>query len=109
MRSERGEMIMFKCLECGNLFEEGEQAEWVEMHGFNYGNGEKWSGCPICKGDYEEIKPCKICGSYDHDYDEEYCNACKKDVQKRFSAFIEKEFTKEERELLNELYDGEPL
>ena len=102
-------MKMYKCQECGHLFEEGEQAEWTEMHGFSYGNGEEWQGCPICKGGYEEIKPCKICGSYDHDYDEEYCNTCKKDVQKRFSAFIEEEFTEEERELLNELYDGEPL
>ena len=102
-------MKMYRCEECGHLFEEGEQAKWTEMHGFSHGDGEEWSGCPICKGDYEEIKPCKICGSYDHDYGEEYCNACKKDVQKRFSAFIEEEFTEEERKLLNELYDGEPL
>ena len=100
---------MYRCNECGHLFEEGEQAEWVEMHGFNYGKGEQWSGCPICKGCYKEIYPCRICGSYDHDCDEEYCEDCKKNVKKRFSAFIEKEFTKEERELLNELYDGEPL
>ena len=100
---------MFKCLECGNLFEEGEQARWVETHGLDTPPYEEWSGCPICKGGYKEIKPCKICGSYDHDYDEEYCNACKKDVQKRFSTFIAEEFTEEERELLNELYDGKEL
>ena len=102
-------MKMYKWQECGHLFEEGEQAEWTEMHGFSYGNGEEWQGCPICRGGYEEIKPCKICGSYDHDYDEEYCNSCKKDVQRRFSNFIEEEFTEEERKLLNELYDGEPI
>lgn len=100
---------MYKCLSCGNLFEEGEEARWVEKHGLDTPPYEEWSGCPLCKGDYEEIKPCKICGSYDHDYGEEYCNACKKDVQKRFSTFIAEEFTEEERELLNELYDGEPL
>ena len=109
MRSERGEMIMFKCLECGNLFEEGEEARWVETHGFDTPPYEEWSGCPICKGGYKEIKPCKICGSYDHDLDDEYCNACKKDVQRRFSTFIAEEFTEEERELLNELYDGKEL
>ena len=102
-------MKMYKCEKCGNLFEEGEQVEWVEMDGFNYGNGEKWKGCPICKGNYKKINPCKICGSYEHDYGEDYCNDCKKDVQKRFSTFIEEEFTEEERELLNELYDGESL
>lgn len=100
---------MYRCNECGHLFEEGEQAEWTEMHGFSYGNGENWSGCPICKGSYEEIKPCKICGSYNHDYDEDYCDQCKKDVKRKFETFIEKEFTKEERELLNELYDGEEI
>lgn len=25
--------MMFKCRECGNLFEEGEQATWEERHG----------------------------------------------------------------------------
>ena len=102
-------MQMYRCNECGHLFEEGEQAKWTEMHGFNYGNGEEWQGCPICKGGYSEIKPCKICGSYDHDYDEEYCNQCKRDVKRRFKTFIEKEFTEEERKLLNELYDGERI
>ena len=100
---------MFKCLECGNLFEEGEEARWVETHGFDTPPYEEWSGCPICKGGYKEIKPCKICGSYDHDYDEDYCNACKKDVHKRFSTFVADEFTEEERILLNELYDGKEL
>ena len=102
-------MKMYKCEECGNLFEEGEQVEWVETHGLDSPPYERWSGCPICKGGYAEIKPCKICGSYNHDFDEDYCEQCKKDVRKRFSTFIEEEFTKEERELLNELYDGEPL
>ena len=100
---------MYRCEECGHLFEEGKQAKWTEMHGFTYGNGEEWQGCPLCKGDYEEIKPCKICGSYEHDYDEDYCNNCKKEVQKRFSNLIEENFTEEERALLNELYDGEEI
>ncbi len=102
---------MYRCLECGNLFEEGEQATWTEDRGEFWGSpcSENMSGCPLCKGDYEEVKPCKICGSYDHDFGEDYCDACKKDVKKRFSAFIEKEFTKEERDLLNELYDGERI
>lgn len=104
-------MKMYRCNECGHLFEEGEQATWREDRGEFWGSpcSENMSGCPLCKGDYEEIKPCKICGSYDHDYDEDYCNACKKDVQKRFSTFIAEEFTEEERELLNELYDGEKI
>lgn len=100
---------MYKCLDCGHLFEDGEQARWVEKYGFEHENGENFSGCPLCKSDYDEIEPCKICGTYDHGCQEEYCDNCKKDVKKRFSEFVEKEFTKEERELLNELYDGERI
>ena len=94
---------MFKCIECGHIFEDGEQARWAETH------GEVWESCPICKGDYEEVEPCKICGTYEHNSGEEYCEGCKKDVKNRFMAFIEREFSKEERELLNELYDGEMI
>lgn len=100
---------MYRCASCGHIFKEGEQATWIEMHGFTYGNGEKFEGCPICKDGYDEINPCKICGSYEHDFDEDYCDECKNDVQKRFLAFIESEFTEEERKLLNELYDGEQI
>ena len=91
---------MYKCKSCGHLFEEGEQASWVEPH------GERLSGCPLCYGAYEIAIPCKLCGGYDNT-EEDYCKDCKNDIKKRFSDFVEKEFTKEERELLNELYDGE--
>ena len=94
---------MFRCIECGHIFEDGEQARWTETH------GEVWESCPICKGDYEEVEPCKICGSYNHSVDDDYCDDCKKDVKKRFAEFVEREFSKEERELLNELYDGQKI
>ena len=102
---------MYKCLNCGHIFDEGEQHDWKESRGEFWGSpcSEKMSGCPICKGDYEEVKPCKICGSYEHNADETYCDECKKDVKNRFTKFIDKEFTKEERKLLNELYDGENI
>lgn len=100
---------MYKCLDCGHLFEEGEQATREETHGFDTPPYEEFTGCPICDGDYEEIKPCKICGSYEHDFDEDYCKSCKIDVQKRFQKFVNSEFTEKERELLNELYDGERI
>jgi hypothetical protein len=92
--------MMFKCYECGHLFEDGEQARWTEPH------GERCSGCPICAGGYTVVYPCKICGGYT---EEDYCEDCKADVKKRFENILDKEFTKEERELLNELYDGERL
>ena len=93
---------MYRCKECGNLFEEGEQKRWVEPH------GEELSGCPVCSGVYECARPCKICGTYSSE-NIEYCNDCKELVKKRFKDFMDNEFSKEERELLNEIYDGERL
>ena len=52
---------MYKCLECGHIFEPGEEAEWVEKHGFTDGRYEKSTGCPLCKSAYEETVPCKEC------------------------------------------------
>ena len=55
--------MAFKCLACGHIFEEGEQAGWEEHHPYGMGYAaEEFSGCPICNGEYEETKQCKICG-----------------------------------------------
>lgn len=55
--------MAFKCLECGHIFEEGECATWYEHHPYGMGTAsEEFSGCPLCKGDFEETKQCKICG-----------------------------------------------
>ena len=48
--------MMFKCCECGRLFDESEKAEWREPH------GETMDGCPNCRGDYEEAFKCELCG-----------------------------------------------
>ncbi len=56
--------MTYKCLECGHIFEDGEE-------GCYYEGGEYWgtpyslkiSCCPLCKGDYDETTPCDICGS----------------------------------------------
>lgn len=94
---------MYKCEDCGHIFEDGEQATWKEDY------GETFFGCPICKGDCVEIKPCKICGSYEHDENEQYCDNCKERTKNKFNGMMEKEFTMEERKLINELYDGENI
>ena len=56
--------MAFKCLDCGHIFEDGEQATWREYMGECHGSPayEEFSGCPICKGDFEETKQCEICG-----------------------------------------------
>jgi hypothetical protein len=87
---------MYKCTTCGHLFEDGEQETWQEIH------GETFSGCPLCKSDYEEVKPCKICGSYEHEVDEDCCDKCQKDIMKRFNNLIKENFTEQEIEFLKE-------
>ena len=55
---------MYKCLECGHLFEEGEQTSWEEDRGEYWGSpcSEKMYGCPNCRGNFEKTVSCKICG-----------------------------------------------
>ena len=67
--------MMYRCANCGNLFEEGEQAVWEETHGLDSPPYETWSGCPVCRGDYEEVHQCKKCGDW-HSEDELYDGWC---------------------------------
>ena len=82
--------MMFKCCECGHLFEDGEQAVWEEKHGFIDGPFEKWSGCPLCKSDYEEVHQCKECGDW-HYEDELYDGWCEKCLREtiNYDTFFE--------------------
>ena len=57
---------MFKCVECGHLFELGEEKRFVEAH------GEEYLGCAICGGAYEETVRCKKCGT--HRFEDELYN-----------------------------------
>lgn len=90
---------MFKCDECGNVFED--PIEWIEEH------GERWSGSPCCKEDYSEVKECD-CGGY-MPADEMFCEKCKCDLKKQFSRLLHENFDEKEIEMLNELFDGQEL
>lgn len=62
--------MYYKCVECGHIFEEGERSRWTEDH------GEKWDGCPLCRGCYEEYvaEICSVCEKKD---DFIYLGLCK--------------------------------
>lgn len=47
--------MAYKCLECGNIFDEGEERRWIEPH------GEEMTGCPFCNGAYEKTVKCEFC------------------------------------------------
>lgn len=121
--------MFYKCLKCGHIFEEGEQANWYE-HG-----GEYWGapflvnmvGCPICRGEYQKTTPCEICGSehLEHELSNGVCDECideyKNDIDMCFkigstdteevelNCFLASLFDKQEIEqiLFRELKEGE--
>ena len=76
--------MMYRCENCGHLFEEGEQARWTEEH------GEKWDGCPLCRGGYEEVHQCKECDEW-HTDDELYDGWCEKCLREtiNYDTFFE--------------------
>lgn len=92
-------MKMFKCLDCGGIFEDGEQGRYEE------GNPpyQEVYCCPYCKSsDYDEILPCKLCGTYEHEISDDYCEDCVNEVRKSFMAMLET-FEDEEKELIKYL------
>lgn len=106
-KNEQEEKKMYKCMECGHLFEEGEQKTWKEERGEFWGDPctETMSGCPLCKNAYEEIKPCAICDTYDHDAKDEVCEHCKTDVIRRYNRIIKDNFSVEEIKLIDVLIE----
>ena len=84
--------MMYRCCECGNLFEEGEQAVWYENQGECHGVTamERFSGCPLCHYDYEEVYQCKKCGDW-HSEDELYDGWCEKCLREsiNYDTFFE--------------------
>lgn len=91
--------MVYKCLECGNIFEYGEEAHWIEPH------GEKMSGCPNCKGAYEETTPCEVCGS-EHLPEEligGVCEECIDERRKDFDFCYEISFGEKEEVKINSL------
>ena len=55
---------MYKCLECGHIFDEPKS--WNESRGEFWGSScsETLCGCPHCEGGYEEAYLCEICEEY---------------------------------------------
>ena len=84
--------MMYRCENCGHLFEEGEQAVWYENQGECHGVTamERFSGCPLCHDDYEEVHQCKECGDW-HYEDELYDGWCEKCLREtiNYDTFFE--------------------
>lgn len=82
--------MAYKCIECGHIFEEGEQAVWKERRGEHWGTPctEEMSGCPLCKGDFQKTFKCAICGA-EHTEEElhgDVCDDCIDEYRKDFDT-----------------------
>ena len=82
---------MYKCLECGHIFDYGEEKIIREDCGEFWGHivYEDISVCPFCGGEYEETVRCVVCGS-EH-LEEELCgDVCEECInQKKFQWIYE--------------------
>lgn len=67
--------MTYKCLECGEFFTEPKK--WKEYRGEFWGAPayEEMVGCPDCRGDYEELVPCELCGE-ECEEDSLTCGVC---------------------------------
>lgn len=102
---------MYKCLECGNLFEDGEQAITSEKIGECFGTPvfEEFSSCPLCgEKNYEEAKMCKICDEY-HCNESEFCDDCYSYYKRDFKHLMSKTYSEDERKLINIIFEGDEL
>ena len=55
-------MLKYKCDHCVREFEEPDII--TETHGMTDGSCEKIGVCPYCKGYFEEMHKCEICGEW---------------------------------------------
>lgn len=77
--------MWYKCNDCGNLFEDGEEKLCRENI------SEAWGSpcvmetyvCPSCGGDYEEVEPCVICGAIESEanVDSGLCDDCVEELR----------------------------
>jgi hypothetical protein len=78
---------VYKCLECGHIFED-EEAKKVEEH-HPYGMGyatETFFCCPLCNGSYEETKKCKNCGGefLEDELKDGFCEDCIEEIKDEY-------------------------
>ena len=95
---------MYKCSNCGEIFEDPKsiKEDW----------GETFCVCPYCNGDYEEVHQCQKCDEW-HTEDELYSGWCEKCLREtiNYDTFVEYcEANRDERYLdifvLSELLGG---
>ena len=76
---------MYKCVECGHIFEEDDVAEWYEDRGECWGTpcSDLMAGCPKCRGYYEEAQMCDGCCEwfYEDELEDGLCESCREETE----------------------------
>lgn len=69
-------MCRFQCHECDRRFEEPDFV--IERHGLDTPPYERMAVCPYCKGYFEQMYQCKICGEWftDEELTSGVCDDC---------------------------------
>lgn len=102
--------MRYECHNCGKQFEEPHIIE--ERHGLDTPPYEKIGVCPYCKGYFEEMHQCKICGQYftnaelsggvcdeciyENSTDIEFCYNLETEETIKINGFIASVFTEEQ-------------
>lgn len=68
---------MFKCVECGKVFEEPKTYEEHHPYGMGYAT-ESFACCPYCESNFEEAIQCECCGEWflENDLEKGICEEC---------------------------------
>lgn len=96
---------MYKCEECGCVFEEPK--EYQEHHPYGMGYvAESFYCCPSCNGSIGEAQPCKFCEEYgfEDELQDGICEKCISELKKRFDVALHNNFTEEEIKTLIDVY-----
>ncbi len=75
---------IYKCLECGHIFDDGEESVTRDYHDeIPGGFYEELTSCPVCGGEYEKAVRCERCGGaflQDELYSAYCCDECLKEA-----------------------------
>ena len=94
---------MYKCTDCGANFDKPN----VIKEDF----GERWNVCPECGAvEFTEALQCKGCAEFFiEDRSKSFCDDCLEELRLRFSSVLHNNFSDDEVEALNVIFDGRNL
>ena len=79
---------MYKCVECGHVFDDEDVKRLREDRGECHGVPayEEYCVCPACNGDIDEAKICKCCYEYflNDEMEDDFCMSC---IEKKAEDF----------------------